>query len=175
LPVGGSTFGLPVGGSTFGLPVGGTGFGSPVGGTGFGSPVGGTGFGSPVGGTCCGSPLRGGAGLGSRVGGDFGFGSGSRGEPTPGPCVSDDPDREPEAPRWRTTRLLGTGSIRAELGRLDAAGEKTSPASVTAMAAPHLDRGRLGTVHQHRCVTTLPKADDGRLRLDRQLDLVRQR
>jgi hypothetical protein len=161
---GGLGSGWPIGGSGFGSPVGGGSFGPPVGGTGFGSPVGGTGFGSPVGGTGC----------GSRVGGGFGFGLGKRGEPAPGPCVSGCPDRDPEATPWRTTRLLRTGSIRAELGKLDAAGAKTSPTSDTAMAAPHLDRGWLGIVHQ-RSVTTLPKTDHGGLRLDRQLDLVRQR
>jgi hypothetical protein len=176
---GGLGSGPPIGGSSFGSPVGGSSFGLPVGGSSFGSPVGGSSFGLPVGGTGCGLPLWGGPGLGSQVGGGFGVGPGRRGGPAPGPCVSGGvsghPDREPEAPPCRTTRLLGAVSVRAELGKLDAAGVRTSPASVTAMAAPHLDRRWLGTVHQHRCVTTLPKTYHGGLGLDRQLDLVRQR
>lgn len=162
---GGLGSGTPIGGSSFGLPVGGSSF----------LPVGGSSFGLPVGGTGSGAPLWGGPGLGSQVGGGFGFGSGKRGEPAPGPCVSGPPDREPEAPPWRTTRLLWTGTIRAELGKLDAAGVKTSPTSVTAMAAPPLGPGWLSIVHQERCVTALPKTDHGGLRFDRQFDLVRQR
>jgi hypothetical protein len=171
---GGLGSGTPIGGSSFGLPVGGSGF-LPVGGSSFGLPVGGSSFGLPVGGTGSGSPVRGGPGLGSQVGGGFGFGSGKRGSPAGGPCVSGHPDREPEAPPWRTTRPLTAGSARAGLGKLDAAGVKTSPTSVTAMAAPHLDPGCLSTGHQNRCATTLPKTDHGGLRFDRQLDLVRQR
>jgi hypothetical protein len=156
--------GTPIGGSSF-LPVGGSSF----------LPVGGSSFGLPVGRTGSGAPLWGGPGLGSQAGGGFGFGSGKRGEPAAGPCISGFPEREPEAPPWRTTRPLWTGTVRAERGKLDAAGVKTSPTSVTAMAAPPLDRGWLSIVHQDGCVTTLPKTDHCGLWFDRQLDLVRQR
>lgn len=142
-PIRGGSFGLAVGGGSFGLTVGGSSF-RPVGGSNF-LPVGGS-FGLAAGGTGSGAPLCGAPGLGSQVGGGFGFG---------------------------TTRLLWTWTVRAELGKLDAAGVKTSPTSVTAMAPPPLERGWLSTGHQHRCVTTLPKTDHGGLRFDRQLDLVR--